>query len=134
MADAASTDKDVPAFLAGPDEDSCLQVQQLRATVAQAHPGLTEHITWNAPIYMLDGEHRVTFKVNNKEGLVKLVLHMGATRPEDKEAPPVMRDDSGLAPWQSDIRAVITFSGLDDVAAQRDLVLTFVRRWLEISV
>lgn len=44
-----------------------------------------------------------------------------------------MADDSGLAQWQSDIRAVITFADADDVAAKRDLVLAFVRRWLEIS-
>lgn len=134
MADAASTYKDIPAFLEGLDEDRRRQVEQFRTTVAQAHPCLTEHLKWNAPSYMLDGEDRVTFNVHNKEGLVKLVLHMGATRPEDKKAPPVMRDDAGIAPWQSDIRAVITFADLDDVAAKREPLLDFVRRWLEIPV
>ena len=114
--------------------DVATPVTPLRATVAQAQPGLTEHITWNAPSYMLDGEDRVAFNVHNKEGLVKLVLRMGATRPEDKKAPPVMRADAGIAQWQSDVRAVITFADLDDVAAKREPVLTFARCWLEIPV
>ena len=59
---------------------------------------------------------------------------MGTGRPEDKKAPPIMSDADGLAQWQSNIRAVITFSGADDVAAKSDGVLDFVRRWLEIPV
>ncbi len=133
MAEPANKHNDLPAFLASLDEDTLRQVESLRALVSQAHPGLTEHVKWNAPSYVLDGVDRVTFNVHNKEGLVKLVLHMGATRPEDKKAPRIMADDSGLAQWQSDIRAVITFADADDVAAKRDLVLAFVRRWLEIS-
>ena len=131
---AAPQHNDVPAFLAALDENKRGQVESLRAVVMRAHHGLTESIKWNAPTYALDGDDRVTFNVHNREGLVKLVLHMGTGRPEDKKAPPIMSDADGLAQWQSNIRAVITFSGADDVAAKSDGVLDFVRRWLEIPV
>jgi hypothetical protein len=50
------------------------------------HPAadLTEHIKWNAPSYVLDGEDRITLNLLNKQGLAKLVLHMVATRPENR--------------------------------------------------
>lgn len=132
MADAATKFKDVPAFLAALDDDKRAQVEAVRAIVLAANPGLTENIKWNAPSYVLDGEDRVTFNAQNKEGLVKLVLHMGATRPEDKKAPPIMADDAGLAAWASDIRAIITFADADDVAAKSERLRDFVTRWLEI--
>lgn len=132
MADATPKHKDVPAFLASLDEDKRAQVEAVRAIVLAANPSLTEHIKWNAPSYVLDGEDRVTFNIQNKEGLVKLVLHMGASRPEDKKAPPIMADDGGLAAWASDIRAIITVADADDVAAKAERLRDFVARWLKI--
>lgn len=123
----------VPEFLADLDATKLEQVEALRQVINEAHPGLSEHIKWNSPSFVLDGEDRVTFNLKNKENKVQLVLHMGATRPEDKKAPPVMQDDTGLISWQSDIRGALTFDDTADVAAKRETVRDIIGRWLAIQ-
>lgn len=125
--------KDLEDFFANTDPTRREQVQDLRAVIL-AHPGVTEHLKWNAPSYVYKGEDRVTFNLMNKEGVVKLVLHMGATKKEDKKGAPVLRDDSGLLQWSSDIRAMISFADLADVQAKRAAVSSVVERWLAIDV
>jgi uncharacterized protein YdhG (YjbR/CyaY superfamily) len=56
------------------------QIDMLRSIILSVEPKLQEHIKWNAPSYVLNGEDRITFNLMNKESLVKLILHMGATR------------------------------------------------------
>jgi hypothetical protein len=109
------------------------QVEVLRKVIGKAKPGLEEHIKWNAPSYVLDGEDRITFNLQNKEGVVKLVLHMGATKEENKKGAPVMADESGLIGWQSDIRGVLSFADLDDVLQKQEQVGVIIARWLAIS-
>lgn len=124
--------KTVPEFLNDLDADKKSQVEALRKIIL-ANSKLDEHIKWNAPSYVLDGEDRVTFNLMNKQGIVKLVLHMGATRKEDKKAAPVMKDVSGLIDWSSDIRGVISFQNLEDVVKDKDIISELIQKWLLIS-
>lgn len=123
----------VPEFLADLDAAKLAQVELLRTIIMAAHPGLTEHIKWNAPSYVLDGEDRVTFNLRNKEDAVTLVLHMGATRPEDKKAAPIMPDDEGLITWQSDIRGVVACADLADIQHKQAALHRILVRWLAIA-
>ena len=123
----------VTEFLDNLDETRRVQVQQLRDIILKVNPNLGEHIKWNSPSYVLDGEDRVTFNIQNKQQLVKLVLHMGATRVEDKKGEPVMKDDAGLIEWNSDIRGVITFQDADDVESKKIAVAKIIGDWLHIS-
>ena len=109
------------------------QVIKLRDYIKNVAPTLDEHIKWNAPSYVLGGEDRITFNVANKQNLVKLVLHMGATRKEDKKAKPVLRDDSGLVEWVSDIRGYITFNDLQMVIDSEHDVKNLITKWLTIN-
>lgn len=93
-------------------------------------PTLQEHIKWNAPSYVINGEDRITFNLMNKEGLVKLVFHMGATRKEDKKAEPVMNDKSGLIEGNSNIRGMLIFQDLQDIQAKREEISKIVKQWL----
>jgi hypothetical protein len=123
----------VTDFMNDLSADKRAQVELLRGIIKQAHPGLDEHIKWNSPSYVLDGEDRVTFNLQNKEGVVKLVLHMGAMRVEDKKGAPIMVDDAGLISWQSNIRGVISFADLDAIIAQQMQVGDIISRWLAIG-
>lgn len=124
---------DIPDFLNDLPPDKKAQVELLRTIIKAAEPSLTEHIKWNAPSYVFDGMDRVTFNLLNKEGLVKLVLHVGGTRPENKKGTPVMSDDSGLIAWQSDIRGILTFTDLADIKAKQKTITDILSRWLAIS-
>lgn len=124
----------VAEFLADLDSTKKEQVELLRKIITKAHAGLEEHIKWNAPSYILDGVDRVTFNLLNKEGLVKLVLHMDTARREDRKADPVMQDDFGLINWQSDVRGIITLTDLADLKAKQDKIGDIIKRWLAIKV
>jgi hypothetical protein len=100
----------IEEFLGSFSEDKRLQVVALRDLILQTEPQLQEHIKWNAPSYSLDGEDRITFNTMNKQGLVKLVFHVGASRKENTKGTPIMQDESGLIAWNSDIRGKMTFT------------------------
>jgi len=122
----------VEDFLSDLDDDKSLQVKTLRDLILVVEPKLEEHIKWNAPSYVLDGEDRITFNLMNKQGVVKLVLHMGSTRKEDKKGAPVMQDDSGLIEWSSDIRGMITLTSIEDVNSNLISLKKIIKDWLSI--
>jgi hypothetical protein len=124
--------KTVEEFLNDLSEDKRPQVDTLRDLILTTEPRLKEHIKWNAPSYVLDGEDRITFNLMNKQEVVKLVLHMGATRKEDKEGEPIMQDKSGLIEWSSDIRGMITFNSIDDVTSNMTALKKVIKDWLSI--
>lgn len=115
------------------DDNTREQVQLLRDLIGSLDANLSEHVKWNAPSYVLDGEDRITMNLRNKQGLVKLVLHMGATRPEDKKGAPVLLDDAGIVEWASDIRGFMTFADADDIRAKQPALRDVLIRWLAID-
>ena len=122
----------VTEFLGDLDASKRQQVTLLRTIIKEAHPGLDERIKWNAPSYAMNGEDRLTFSVQNKDNAVKLVLHMGATRPENKKGAPVMPDESGLISWQSDIRGILSFTDAIDITDKQPAITDIITRWLTI--
>ena len=124
--------KTVEDFLKDLDDNKQQQVDALRDLIIKTEPKLQEHIKWNAPSYVLDGEDRITFNLMNKQEVVKLVLHMGATRKEDKKGAPIMRDESGLIEWSSDIRGMITFDNIDVINSKAASLRKIIKDWLSI--
>ena len=125
--------KTVEEFLNDLDSEKRLQVDTLRNLILKTETQLEEHIKWNAPSYVLDGEDRITFNLMNKRGVVKLVFHMGATRKEDKKGAPIMQDESGLIEWSSDIRGMITFATIEDINSNLIPLTKIVKDWLSLS-
>lgn len=124
--------KTLEDFLNDLDSAKRSQVEALREIILTTEPKLEEHIKWNAPSYILDGEDRVTFNLMNKQGLVKLIFHMGATRKEDKKGTPIMQDESGLIEWSSDIRGMITFTSMEDISSNLASLRKIIKDWLLI--
>lgn len=108
------------------------QVLELQSYIQAADSTLEEHIKWNAPSYVKDGEDRITFNLMNKEGAVKLVFHMGASRKEDRKAAPVLKD-AKLIEWVSDIRGYVTFTDLQQIKSQEGAIKELVQKWLAIK-
>jgi hypothetical protein len=123
----------VAEFLDELDEDTLDQVNELRGIIFEAEPNLIENIKWNAPNYVHEGEDRITFNLMNKEGKVQLVLHMGATKKENKKAKNKLQDPSGLGTPASNIRTVITFESLQDILAKEEALKDILRRWLALK-
>ena len=124
--------KTIDEFLNDLSPDKKDQVLELRAYIKAVAPSLQEHIKWNAPSFVKNGEDRITFNLFNKEGVVKLVFHMGATRKEDRKAPPVLAD-AQLIEWVSDIRGYVTFESLQQIKSQEGLIKELVKSWIAID-
>lgn len=105
-------------------------VAALLEAINEQCPNLTETIKWNAPTWCDDGKDRMTVMLHKKDR-VGLILHTGAKSQEDKQAPPLYQDDTGLLEWNSNIRATMAFHDLADFSAKRNLFKKSVTRWLE---
>lgn len=122
---------DVIEYLSDLQGDKLKQVELLRSIIFESAPNLIERIKWNAPSYALNDDDRITFGMN-KTGSTTLVLHMGATRKEDKKAPPILTGDHGLIEWKSDIRGVMAFKSSSEIDEHRDDITDVLKRWLEL--
>jgi len=117
-------------FLSNFDDDRKPLVEAVLKAISEECPGLTETIKWNAPTFCDNGKDRMTIMLH-KQDRVGLILHTGARPKEDKKAPPLFEDDTGLLEWNSNIRATITFRGPADFSSKRNLFKMAVRRWVE---
>jgi len=119
-------------FLAEFDDDRKQLVEAMLAAITGACPALTETIKWNAPNFCDGGKDRLTFMLH-KQDRVALILHTGAKPKEDKKAPPLYADDTGLLEWNSNVRATITFVDLTEFQAGRERFKSAVGRWIEAT-
>ncbi|MFF2274452.1 DUF1801 domain-containing protein [Agromyces sp. NPDC058126] len=136
MADRYRT---VDEFLAAQEPARRAQVDALRGLVHEAEPGLVEIVKWNSPDYTLDGVDRLTINAAGR-GPVRLILHFGTARAEDRSAEPSFSGDpDGLLTWHSNIRASLVAPGLESAsepesepadAAARARVVAVIRAWL----
>ena len=122
----------VDEFLASLNTMQLQQVELLRQIIKNAHPDLEEHIKWNAPSFVYEGEDRITMSVR-PGAPISLVLHMGAVKPEDKNGEPLMEDKSGLIEWKSDIRGVISFKDAQAIEDASTSLNTIVNDWLKVA-
>lgn len=108
------------------------ELEALRAIVRSAHPGLTEHIKWNAPSFCFQGNDRLTFNLSAKSA-VRLVFHRGAKKRTTAQTGRLIEDPAGLLQWASDDRAIATFTSLDEVITQEPALRDLVTRWVTAS-
>jgi hypothetical protein len=110
------------------DERKTLVVALL-TTITEECPNLTKIIKWNAPSFCDNGKDRMTIMLH-KKNIVGLILHTGARPKEDKKAPQLYDDETGLLEWNSNIRATISFTSLNDFLAKKELFKEAVRTWV----
>lgn len=121
-------------FLADQPSEKLVQISALRQIIMKVEPNLEESLKWNAPNYTYRGEDRITFNLMNKQNIVKLILHMGATKKEHKSGEPILKDDEGIVEWNSDIRGTISFVDMDDINLSEERLRKVIRSWLLIKV
>jgi hypothetical protein len=104
-------------------------VKALLVAINDACPNLTEIIKWNAPSFCDNGKDRMTIMLH-KKNIVGLILHTGAKPKEDKKAPRLYDDSTGLLEWNSNIRATISFAGVDEFLAKQELFKEAAKTWV----
>ena len=118
------------AFLSKFHDERKSLVEAVLEAILEACPNLSETIKWNAPTFCYEGKDRMTIMLHKKDK-VGLILHTGAKPKEDKKAPHLYQDDTGLLEWNSNIRATITFCSIADFSSKRDLFKKAVKRWVD---
>ena len=120
----------VDEFLAAQEPQRRSDVETVRGLVREAEPALVEVVKWNSPDYQLDGVDRLTINAAGR-GPVRLILHFGTARPEDKGVSPTFTGDpDGLLTWHSNIRASLSLPEPAKLAEERDAIIAVVRAWL----
>lgn len=125
--------KTVEEFLADQPPEKLEQVNFIRQLIVSAEPSIVENLKWNAPNYVYQGVDRITFNVMNKDGDVKLILHMGTAKKENKNGKPILPDSSGMVAWNSDIRGTISFTDIDQIKARKAQITHIISQWVSIN-
>lgn len=120
----------VDALVAALPEPSRAAMQALRGLVAASHPDVTEHVKWNGPSFVIDGDDRISLGVA-KGGAVRAVLHRGAKLKSTEGF--AFADDSGLIQWAAVDRGVVTFADQAEVAARGEAFQALCGRWFEAT-
>ena len=120
----------VDEFLAAQEPQRRADAETLRKLVREAEPRLVEIVKWNSPDYQLDGVDRLTIN-GAGTGPVRLILHFGTGRPEDRGAAPTFSGDpEGLLTWHSNIRASLRLPDPAKPAWEREAIVAVIRAWL----
>lgn len=121
---------DVAAFLAACTHPLRAELDELRAIVAKAAPGLVEGVKWNAPSYRTaGGDDCITFNLSAKDR-VRLIFHRGAKVKDGKGKERLIADDQGLLEWPAADRAIATFRSGAEIAAAKAKLTKVVKAWL----
>ena len=102
------------------------EIDELRALILAAGTGIEENIKWNGPNYSLNGEDRITIRVNPPPAF-NLILHMGV---KAQKVPDHKIEDHGIITWKSNDRGVVAFKDGASFAAVKIQLAKIVRDWL----
>ena len=118
------------SFLNNFDDARKPLVEAMLQAINEECPDLTKIIKWNAPSFCDDGKDRLTVMLHKKDR-VGLILHTGVKPKEDKNAPHLYKDSTGILEWNSNIRATITFVDMTDFHSKRSLFKKAVKQWID---
>lgn len=118
------------SFLTQFDDARRPLVDAILQAIDEECPDLTKIIKWNAPSFCDGGKDRLTIMLHKKDR-VGLILHTSVKPKEDKKAPRLYEDSSGLLEWNSNIRATILFVDMTDFLSKRSLFKKAVKQWID---
>ena len=122
---------DVTSFLDALNDPLRAEIDSLRSIILSTTERLHENIKWNGPNYALDGDDRMTMKIQPPKQ-IQLIFHRGAK----KLVQPTTRlieDPSGLLSWKENDRAVASFKSIDDIKNNEPAIKDIVLAWLDAA-
>lgn len=102
------------------------EIEAVRTIILASSKDLQEHVKWNAPSFQLDGDDRITFRLQPKD-VVQLVFHRGVKVRRDDFS---FEDPSGLLQLVAGDRGVVTFAGMADVKTKARALGVLVKAWI----
>ncbi len=123
----ARAPRTVDAFLDGLMHARIDDVREVRDALLTID-GVTERVKWNAPSFCIDGDDRITFRLQPGDR-VELVFHRGSRTRADA-ATFTFADPSALIVWSTPDRGVVAFPADVPVADVLPRALDTARAWL----
>jgi hypothetical protein len=117
-------------FMIGFNDERKPLVEAILEVIRETDPSLSEIIKWNSPTFCHNGKDRMTIMLHKKDR-VGVILHTGAKPKEDKKAPRLYTDATGLLDWNSNIRATISFFDLTEFSAKKDIFKQAIAQWVD---
>ncbi len=121
------TKQSVTAFLHDLEHPRKAEIERLREIIFEADPALRDQIKWNAPSFGIDGEDRITFRLQPGDKL-DLIFHRGAEVKDSADFS--FTDDDELVTWLSPDRGIISFGDVADIEAKAKPLRALVKRWI----
>lgn len=106
------------------------EIDRLCELIRSADPAITEHVKWNAPSFCIDGDDRVTLRLQPKDR-VQIIVHRGAKVKDTTGFH--FADESGLIRWLAPDRGEITIADAADLEAEADTIRKLVKRWMDAT-
>ena len=123
---AADTVAAVDEFMAKLKHPHKAAIEELRRMICAVDSSIAQGVKWNAPSFRTT-EYFATTHLRSGEG-IGIILHVGA---KSRETPAFqVEDPRGLLKWLAKDRALISFSGIEDVKAHEPAIQAIVRQWI----
>jgi Domain of unknown function (DU1801) len=122
---------EVSTFLDAQNHPLRNEIELMRQCILSENKNLSENIKWNGPNYCLDGEDRITMKVQPPKN-IQLIFHRGAkVKEQPKEK--LINEDFGLLTWKGNDRAIATFTSLKEIENNKKPLRTIITEWLNVT-
>ena len=123
----ASSPRDVDEFLRNLDHPLKPALEAVRWIIRGVSPEIQEGIKWNAPSFRTT-EYFAT--VNIRNGVVFIILHLGAKVKDNSTGGLKISDPAGLLEWLATDRAAVTFRDLKAIESSRKAFEEIIRQWI----
>ena len=125
---ANAHEPEVDTFMGGLTQDRRAEVERVREAILAIDLDITERVKWNAPSFCIDGDDRVTLRLQPGDR-VEVVFHRGAKRRDDADSFH-FDDPTGWLVWASPDRGVVTIADAGETAERLPGLAELVRAWM----
>ena len=109
-----------------------VEIDLLRELMLGLDATLTENIKWNGPNYCIDGEDRITMRIQPPKHQVQLIFHRGAKKLVQSENRLITFESEILA-WKDNDRAIVTFNSQSEIEKNQVDLVKIIQLWLEAT-
>jgi uncharacterized protein YdeI (YjbR/CyaY-like superfamily) len=122
---------EVTAFLDSLKHSLRDEIERLRKIIMSTEYDLNEGIKWNGPNYSINGEDRITIRINPQKQL-QIIFHRGAKvkEPLDKR---LLSKNYDILIWKENDRAIASFKSLNEIQENSQMIREIVEKWIEAT-
>ena len=122
---------EVTAFLDSLKHSLRDEIECLRKIIVSTDYDLNEGIKRNGPNYSINGEYRITIRINTQKQL-QIIFHRRAKvkEPLDKR---LLSKNYDILIWKENDRAIASFKSLNEIQENSQIIREIVEKWIEAT-